>query len=140
MLRKTTVAMLALGAALTATATLAQTTESHPFWDRMDANHDGFVDRSEAGPRLLDHFDALDADHDGKLSRDEVKAGWQGHHADHMQDRLARADTDKDGRLSWAEADARAKARFDKADSNHDGYVDATEMAARHHHWHDQGR
>ncbi|HEX5184925.1 MAG TPA: EF-hand domain-containing protein [Allosphingosinicella sp.] len=55
---------------------------------RLDANHDGFIDRGEAGPAAqagsrpglrtrIDpnaSFDAMDANHDGSISRDEYLA------------------------------------------------------------------
>src|SRR5262245_11659259 len=40
-----------------------------------DANHDGFLDRKEVPPFLLDNFDFLDANKDGKLSREEIEKG-----------------------------------------------------------------
>jgi len=43
---------------------------------------------------------------------------------------LARIDANKDGVITKAEAEAAADARFDKFDSNHDGKIDQTEIAA----------
>lgn len=43
---------------------------------------------------------------------------------------MARMDTDGDGRLSRAEFDAGARTRFERMDTNRDGIVDTTEMAA----------
>ena len=40
----------------------------------LDADQDGFIQRSEAQGPLVEHFDMIDADKDGKISPDEVKA------------------------------------------------------------------
>ena len=40
-------------------------------------------------------------------------------------------DTDKDGKLSYAELEANRKAEFDAADSNKDGALNADELSAR---------
>lgn len=43
---------------------------------------------------------------------------------------MARMDADKDGRVTRAEFDAASRTRFERMDTNRDGTVDATEMAA----------
>ena len=40
----------------------------------LDADQDGFIQKSEAQGPLVDHFDMIDADKDGKISADELKA------------------------------------------------------------------
>ena len=40
----------------------------------LDADQDGFIQRSEAQGPLVEHFDTVDTDKDGKISPDEVKA------------------------------------------------------------------
>ena len=133
----TFVSLIALGAALVGGA-VAQTTATdmtakhrgHGF-AAMDTNKDGALDKSEANGRLAKAFDEIDSNKDGKVTKDEMKAGWQAKRADRQAKQLARIDTDKDGKVSWAESEAQAKARFDKADANHDGFLDTTEMSAR---------
>lgn len=140
----TFVSLMALGAALVGGA-LAQTTDTtnqkhhgHGF-DALDVNKDGALDKSEVasktGGRLAKSFDEIDANKDGKVTKDEIRASWQAHRADRQAQRLARFDTDKDGKVSWAESEAMAKARFDKADANHDGFLDATELSQGHKGW-----
>ncbi len=63
--------------------------------------------------------------------------GGFGHHFD-----FDAADTDHDGKISWAEfqaaADKHLKERFDKLDKNHDGFIEKDELHGGHgdHHWH----
>lgn len=50
-----------------------------------------------------------------------------------MRERLQAADTDHDGKIGKAEAEAklpRIAKHFDQLDGNHDGYLDADEMKA----------
>lgn len=49
------------------------TTHLDQRFDAADANHDGGLDREEAGnmPMLATYFDEVDANHDGKVTRQE---------------------------------------------------------------------
>ncbi len=146
-----TFAILSLLAALPAGAVLAQTAVpadagkkmSPPSWQTLDKNGDGVIDRSEAAasPWLAARFDQLDANHDGKLEKDELPKPhmrWHGKSGpmdgpDGRHERMARLDTDKDGRISKAEAQADPKfaERFATLDVNKDGYVDKADFEAR---------
>lgn len=58
-------------------AAQAQTPTAEQLGQRLvqaDANHDGYLDRSEVAdmPRLKRGFDRIDTDHDGRLSKDEL--------------------------------------------------------------------
>jgi hypothetical protein len=50
-----------------------------PNFQQADRNHDGRVDKSEAGavPGLSANFERADANKDGKLDRDEFERGGQ---------------------------------------------------------------
>lgn len=104
------------------------------------------------------HFRSMDANGDGSISRAEFDAGHgsgavaggEGHdgehkvgmmkHGHHMGGRAAmmghhmfeRADADKDGRVSLAEALAKPMAHFDKVDANKDGTITPEERKAAH--------
>lgn len=103
--------------------------------------------------RRAEIFARLDTDKNGQLSKAEFNApraergdrmkggdhkgmGMGGHHAGwgkHMGGRggwFAKVDTDKDGRVTLAEASAKALAMFDKADANKDGTVTPEERRA----------
>jgi Ca2+-binding EF-hand superfamily protein len=97
----------------------------------LDKDGDGRISREEAAaaPRLAERFDQVDANHDGFLTPDELKAAHQAMRQAHF----ARIDTDGDGRISRAEAQANAPRlaeHFDQVDANHDGFVTKDELRA----------
>ncbi|TXH63791.1 MAG: calcium-binding protein [Thermomonas sp.] len=128
---------VALASAATFAQTSSTTTAAAPR-TAIDANQDGVIDRAEAAkaPRLAARFDQLDQNKDGRLSADERphrgmhhRGGKRGAHA-----RMQRADTDRDGRISRAEAQAaqaQHAGRFDELDVNKDGYLDRADRQAR---------
>jgi EF-hand domain pair/EF hand len=100
----------------------------------LDANKDGSISRPEfdaghammGGPRGAGH---KDAEHEGHKMR------GQGHDMGMMGGRMEasmfdHADTDKDGRVSLAEALAVPKAHFEMMDANKDGTVTPEERKA----------
>jgi len=101
------------------------------FMKHLDKDGDGRVSRDEAqgAPRLAQNFDQLDANHDGFLTKDELRAAHKAQREAHF----AKIDTDGDGRISLAEAQANAPrlaANFDAVDANHDGFVTKDELRA----------
>lgn len=140
--KKTQVLAVAVALALTTAAGFAQVKQAAP--DRMkqhaqlDANKDGVIDRTEAAkaPKLLERFDQLDKNKDGKLSADERPQMGGKHRRGAMgggQAKMKAMDTDNDGRISRAEAQAgqaRMAERFDQMDVNKDGYLDKADMQA----------
>ena len=136
-----TLLAVAVTVALASAATFAQTASTNTAAaprTAIDANQDGVIDRAEAAkaPRLAARFDQLDQNKDGRLSADERphrgmhhRGGKRGAHA-----RMQRADTDRDGRISRAEAQAaqaQHAGRFDELDVNKDGYLDRADRQAR---------
>ncbi|HWS77451.1 MAG TPA: hypothetical protein VN205_03635 [Thermomonas sp.] len=133
----------AVAIALASAAAFAQTTTTAPAAGKprmqLDANKDGVIDRAEAAksPKLAGKFDQFDTNKDGKLGADERPqmrgmrhAGGKGG----MHGRMMAADTDKDGRISRAEANAaqsKAGERFEQMDINKDGYLDRADRQAR---------
>lgn len=106
---------------------------------KLDSNGDGVVDRTEAAkhPRLAGKFDELDKNKDGKLTKDEMPAHHgRGHdkRGHGPREAMSRLDTDKDGRISRAEATAgegKMASRFDQMDANKDGFIDRADHEIR---------
>jgi Ca2+-binding EF-hand superfamily protein len=107
---------------------------------QADTNGDGMISREEAAalPRISKHFDEIDTNHDGQLTADEMRAFHQNLRAAHLK----KLDTDGDGRISRAEAQAapRLAEHFDQLDANKDGFLTPDELAAAHHHHRPQGQ
>ena len=100
---------------------------------QADTNGDGMISRDEAAalPRIAKHFDEIDANHDGQVTADELRAFHQSLRAAHWK----KLDTDGDGRISRAEAQAgapRLAEHFDQLDANKDGFLTPDELAAAH--------
>ena len=142
-MKQTKLLAVAVAIALASAAAFAQTATTTPAAGKariqLDVNKDGVIDRAEAAkaPTLAAKFDQLDKNKDGKLNADERpqmhgmrhRGGARGGHGG-----LRAADTDKDGRISRAEANAaQAKGgeRFEQMDVNKDGYLDRADRQAR---------
>ncbi len=110
----------------------------------MDANSDGSISRAEfdaqhgAGHR---ESIAMGEPNPGAKSEDEHKGGHMRHGGGHRPGMammmhggrmFERADADKDGRVSLAEALARPMEHFDKVDANKDGTISPEERKAAH--------
>lgn len=100
-----------------------------------DTNADGLISRTEAAalPRIAERFDAIDANRDGQVSFEELRGS---RHKARGERFLNRLDADKDGKVSKAEALAKATERFDRVDANKDGFITAEELPARGHRGH----
>ena len=136
----------AVAVALASTLAIAQNNDAPRQQARFDANADGVVDRTEAAkfPRLAAKFEQIDTNKDGKLdaaerqthraNRQGGKRGGMHRGGMHGDMGMKRMDTDGDGRISKAEAQAAAARyaeRFDAMDANKDGYLDRSDMQAR---------
>ena len=110
----------------------------------MDANNDGSISRAEFDAQHRDgHHEGIaigEPNPGGKPDGDD-KGGHMRHGAGHRPgmammmhgDRMfERADADKDGRVSLAEAIALPMAHFDKVDANKDGTISPEERKAAH--------
>jgi Ca2+-binding EF-hand superfamily protein len=135
--------LTALGlASAAALATAAPEGRAGAMAERLkqaDTNHDGMINREEAKalPRILKDFDAIDTNKDGQVTADELRAFHQSHAGDkgkHRGDFMKKLDTDGDGRISKAEAQAapRLAEHFDALDTDHNGFITTEEMKAAH--------
>ena len=106
-------------------------------FDRRDANGDGVLDAEDAAARADRAFARLDGNGDGQISRAEwdaarsSRAGRRHARAERggAERRLARR-ADRNGRVTRAEALARAVERFSALDANGDGVVTRVERRA----------
>ena len=100
---------------------------------KADRNRDGKLSRNEANDYFVTKiFEGADQNHDGKVTWKE----WNVPGSGRSKARFDAADTNKDGSVSLAEAQAYGRKRgvfnkeFDEADTNHDGYVTREEAQA----------
>jgi Ca2+-binding EF-hand superfamily protein len=115
------------------------------FIKRFDRNKDGLLSRDELPMALARTFARYDANGDGQLDRAEVQRmlqelrgafGVQGAAPNKAQveafvDKLlAQLDTNKDGKISKAEAKGPLAANFEQVDQNKDGFLDRNELRA----------
>jgi Ca2+-binding EF-hand superfamily protein len=103
---------------------------THMF-EMIDTNHDGSISRDEFNTA----HPMQGGMHDGpgeEMSHDMASMGHGGGgHMGHMGAMFfARADTNKDGKLTLAEANSAALTFFDKVDTNKDGVVTPDERHA----------
>ena len=111
---------------------------------RLDANGDGRIGRDEiAGHgKFAAKFDAIDANHDGYLVRSETEA-WHARmqpqrlaeRARRFDERFAAADLDRDGKLSKVEVSEkmpRLQKGFAWMDGNRDGFLSRQELQPKH--------
>lgn len=103
---------------------------------RADTDHDGTITRAEMIAEAEARFAAMDTNKDGKVTADERDAAreamiaqWRGGaNGPRAGGGGMRGDPDRvDTRDDTVR---RAGARFDRLDTNHDGKLDATEIAA----------
>jgi hypothetical protein len=86
------------------------------FFDRIDVNHDGSISRDEYRAWVDSRFDRLDANHDGTVDADEIANSPQTRAR--VQKRAERFvkhfDASGSGKVSQADFEAKAMARFDR--------------------------
>jgi len=98
-------------------------------FDRIDANKDGSISRDEfAKAREERHERRIVIKEQRKEKRSEMRKHRMGGIGGARM--IVMADTDKDGRVTLAEAEAMALRHFDQMDSNRDGQVTPEERRA----------
>ena len=130
---------LAMASGLLATGAIAQTMPPAPppggGMMRLDANHDGIITRAEMVAEADARFAAMDTNRDGKVTPDERDAAREAMRAQRGGGEGRRGGgagmrAGGDREMTRADALDRAGKRFDRLDTNHDGRLDAAELAA----------
>ncbi|HEX7777458.1 MAG TPA: EF-hand domain-containing protein [Parvibaculum sp.] len=94
------------------------------MFKKLDTNHDGTISPDEWKAAEDARFKKMDANGDGVISRDEAMASAQKRIAERVDRMFARADTDKDGKISKAEFEAAGEKMRERAAARkgkHDG-------------------
>lgn len=104
------VALVLASAGFAATASAGDPPGSpQEYLHRMDTDHDGRVSVDEYVAWMIETFDGIDTDHNGVLEGEELPEGSKP---------VTRADYRKS-----------LEAAFARQDTNHDGFLDARELA-----------
>jgi Ca2+-binding EF-hand superfamily protein len=141
-----TTCALAVSAVLAGTATAGDQPRGDAHGMRADTDGDGRVSRAEAtaaaSGKSGEWFDKVDADKDGYLTADELKQARETrqHHRGEMKERMAgkfqEADANQDGQLSLDEVQAkmpRLAERFNTLDADKNGMLSKEELKRGHH-------
>lgn len=104
-------------------------------FDRFDVNKDGSISRDEFSKaheeRIERRVEIREKRKDGAKDGKEARHSMHMHHGGGFGGRMiAMADTNKDGKITLAEAEAMALQHFDQMDTNHDGQVTPEEHRA----------
>lgn len=86
------------------------------FFDQIDTNHDGTVSRDEYRAWVDSRFERLDANRDGSIDADEIANSPQARERVHRRAErfVKRFDASGSGKVSQADFEAKAMARFDR--------------------------
>jgi Ca2+-binding EF-hand superfamily protein len=99
--------------------------------DSADVNKDGVVTRAEFLAQREKAFVRLDRNGDGFIDQSDMPGRRRArkNSGDQFQELIARFDKDGDGRVSKAEFVNGPTPLFDQADKDHNGELDAAELA-----------
>jgi Ca2+-binding EF-hand superfamily protein len=99
--------------------------------ENADVNGDGIITKAEFTAARAKMFDRLDRNHDGYLTKDDMpRFSLRQNGSGRIQEMVLLMDKDGDGRVSRDEFVNSPSLLFDRADANHDGQVDSSELAA----------
>jgi hypothetical protein len=126
------VAMGVSGCAAMAVRAVAQTSKPDlsEMLSKADANHDGTITKAEFTDARAKLFTRLDRNSDGFVTKDDTPRLSLRRNGDRIAQAITMLDKDGDGRVSRDEFVNGPSLLFDRVDTNHDGVIDAAELAA----------
>jgi len=104
-----------------------------PSFEKLDTNSDGKITKDEFVSDVKSHFLEADANKDGKVTKDELKQAADKKREEfkaRLDDKLKESDKNGDGKWSKDELPPPVAHRFDKLDTNHDGFLSQDELKA----------
>jgi Ca2+-binding EF-hand superfamily protein len=101
-------------------------THSDPLLNALDLNHDGVISTEELASATKSLL-VLDVNRDGEITAEEMRPIEPSpqERVDHL---LGEWDTNKDSKISKAEAPDRLQQQFESIDKNGDGFLDKDEL------------
>lgn len=132
------VATLGIAAASTANASMGK---YGGMMGAADKDKDGVVSCSEYKAMKAEKFKKFDTNNDGGLTAEEIIAGREAMKVERMKAYVAKADTDKNGKISMEEFENFSKSRhggkMHKSSSRHDkhGYDDDDHRKGKKYGW-----
>jgi len=96
---------------------------------RLDANHDGKIDRAESRTAAARHFAEMDKNGDGSISKDEKVGPRANGKRPNKDEHFARMDKNGDGKIARSETKMPSD-HFERVDANKDGQLTKAELEA----------
>ena len=98
------------------------------FFRKLDTNKDGKVERTEVQAWAEARFKALDTAGDGALTKEQYVDAMIAKIRPRLEQRFDKLDANKDGKVTAAEFEAPALARFDRRDTGKTGALSIDDL------------
>lgn len=102
------------------------------FFRQLDTNKDGKIERTEVLAWAEARFKALDTAGDGALTKEQYVDAMIAKIRPRLEQRFDKLDADKDGKVTAAEFEAPALARFDRRDTGKTGALSIDDLKTNH--------